>query len=104
MELTKEQKAIIQRDNRYKNFTLCDPVRNFCDMPEFDKDIKCVQLHSTQLCGRDIVGFCGSFAYKGRKVIPLDGDSYTREMPVYGYSWFTKNGKICLDILIGNVW
>ena len=109
MELTKEHLGIIKNDPRYKNFTICESVKNFCDMPEFDKDISLVQLHSIEIIGHEqdksIIGFCGCFAWKEHIIVPLDGDTYTSKMPVFGYNWFnTETDGLCLDILVGDEW
>ena len=108
MELTQEHLDIIKNDPRYKDFTICKPVKRFCEMPEFDKDIPVVQLHSLEMFGsgqeKHIVGFCGQFEWKDREIISLDGDDYTKEMPVFGYEWFSTDDGLCLDILVGNEW
>ena len=109
MEFTQEHLNIIKNDTRYRDFTLCDPAKPFCDMPEFDKDIAVVQLHSLQIfdCeqGKSIVGFCGCFEWKDHKAIALDGDSYSETVHVFGYHWFeSEDGIQCLDILVGDDW
>ncbi len=109
MEFTQEHLDIIKNSARYKDFTICKPAKRFCEMPEFDKDIAVVQLHSLEIFGqgreKSIVGFCGCFEWKHREIISLDGDDYTKEMPVFGYEWLTTEDEgLCLDILVGNEW
>ena len=97
-------KEIIKNDDRYEDFTIVDNPTKFKDMFS-DLTIECVQLHLTQVWGESIVGFCGAFKWKDNKIIPLDGDSYSADVLVLGYDWFTDDdGMLCLDILVGNDW
>ena len=100
-------KKIVGSDIRYKDFVIMDAPAIFSEMFA-GQDIPCVQLHSIQVCGnedgRDIVGFCGAFKWDGSEAIPLDGDSYTKNTIVYGYSWFMDENIKCLDILVGEDW
>lgn len=99
---------VIKDEERYRGFTLTEPPVKFCDLFA-NRDIPCVQLHSTQVyeCGdkQGIVGFCGAFSWEDNELTPLDRDSYSKNTPVYGYAWFTDNeGRRCLDILVGDEW
>jgi len=85
--------------DRYKNFTILDEPVVFCEWQK-DNNIDLVQLHSLQDCGGDIIGFCGIFEWKNNELKPLDGDSYSKYTEVYGYSWFFRDDKKCLDILV----
>jgi hypothetical protein len=46
------------------------------------------------------IGFCGAFSWKNNTVIPLDYDSYSENMTVYGYERIEDS----VDILVGNDW
>ena len=107
MRLTEKTAEILKSSGRYKDFVLLDkPVR----FDEFfaGKDADVVQLHSIQLCGGDdIVGFCGACSWKDGVLEPLDHDSYSEKMPIFGYSWWSnkKEGiEKGLDILVGDEW
>ena len=95
---------LVNNNPRYKKFTILDTAVPFKDMYK-DTDIPVVQLHSIQSCGgNDIVGFCGVCSWKNNILFPLDGDSYSDEMLIYGYDWFEdNNNRKCLDILV-NEW
>jgi len=94
-------KSIVKNNERYQDFILLETPVRFKDM-QANVDAKVVQLHSIELCGEnDIVGFCGVFSWKNNKLTSLDGDCYSDETPVYGYSWFRdEEGDECLDILV----
>ena len=49
----------------------------------------------------DILGFCGVFEWKDNEALSIDGDSYNKEVEVYGFYEYEK-GEI--DILVGNDW
>jgi len=105
---TEKWKKIIQDDPRYRGFVLTESPVKFCDLFA-NRDIPCVQLHSVQVfenSGKQyIIGFCGAFSWEDNVLEPLDGDSYSEDTPVYGYSWFTdEKGRRCLDILVGDEW
>lgn len=108
--MKEELKNILVNSDRYKDFTLLDKPVKFNELFK-DKDIDCVQVHSTQIIsysgGKDIVGFCGQFSWKDNKIKSLDGDNYSPHMTVFGYTWFENKEegiKIGVDILIGNDW
>lgn len=46
------------------------------------------------------IGFCGAFLWKNNIVIPLDYDSYSEKMTVYGYERIEDS----VEILVGNDW
>lgn len=96
-----ELKKILYSDARYKDFTLLAKPVQFNEMFS-NKDIPCVQLHSIRMCDdQHILGFCGCFKWENNQIIPLDGDSYSPDELIYGYSWFTDNdNNQCLDILV----
>ena len=37
---------------------------------------------------------------KDNKIVPLDGDSYSPNMAVVGYSEFMNGDSLCLDLLV----
>lgn len=105
-----EIKEIISHSNRYKGFVILNTPIAFKDL-FVNKDIDVVQLHSIQTYdtgnGKDIVGFCGVCEWKNNQLESLDGDSYSENMNVLGYEWFTneKEGvKTGVDILVGDDW
>ena len=103
-EITKEMlKDIIQKIDRYKDFTVLNSPSVFCNLFA-DRTIPCVQIHSIQQCDDGIVGFCGVFKWEDNKITPLDGDSYNETMDIYGYSWFMHDGEKCLDVLVKDNW
>lgn len=96
-----EELKIVKKNPRYEDFTFLEIPIRFKDM-QADNNIKVVQLHSIEPVGADdIVGFCGVCSWIDNTIAPLDGDSYSAEMLVYGYEWFDDNdyGR-CLDILV----
>lgn len=98
----KKWKRIIKSSYRYKDFIILESPVAFNKVFS-DQDIPLVQLHSIQVCGKknkDIVGFCGCFRWEDNKAISLDGDSYSEDEMIYGFSWFTYEGDRCLDILV----
>lgn len=99
-------REVIYNNDRYKKFTVLNKPEKFCDVFR-DKDLPYVQLHSLELCNddSDVVGFCGVCKWIGGEISPIDGDSYTKNMLIYGYSWFKdKDGADCIDILVGADW
>ena len=91
----------IKNNERYKNFTFLDKATPFCNTPLFNEKYECIQIHdSTEFKGR-IIGFCGVCKVENGDVVPLDGDSYYKEMTVIAYNeFFSKENKLCLDILV----
>ena len=99
-------KEVIKNLERYKDFEILEKPEKF-NILFANWNIPCVQLHSTQRYGTpgDIVGFCGSFCWKDNTLTPLDGDRYYADTTVLGFRWFTdKEGRKCLDILVGEDW
>lgn len=106
MKNTETLETVIKTNKRYTDFTILDEPKSFDEM-FVGQDIPCVQLHSTELLSdlSDIIGFCGTFSWENGVLTSLDGDSYTKNMSVLGYNWFTnESGKKCLDILVGDDW
>lgn len=108
--MTEELKNILVNSDKYKDFTLLDKHVKFNEFFK-DKDIDCVQVHSTQIIsypgGKDIVGFCGQFSWKNNEIKSLDGDNYSPHMTVFGYEWFENEEEGIqkgIDILVGNDW
>lgn len=104
-----ELKDIINKSDRYKNFTILNKPVPFDDLMK-DKNFDVVQTHSTQIIEidentKDIIGFCGQFSWKNNEIKPLDGDSYNPHMTVYGYDdWSNECSTNGLDILVGEDW
>ena len=95
---------IVKKLERYNGFTFFNESEIFCEYFE-GKPYDAVQVHDMAPIGseEDIMGFVGHFAWDGRELKPLDGDSYIMGMPIWGYEEFdfeedgiTKKG---LDIL-----
>ena len=103
----KNWREIIKEDVRYKDFILLDEPIAFCEMFT-NQNIPCVQLHSMQTFGdeneQDVIGFCGCFKWNDNNITSLDGDTYTKDTTIYGYSWFTNKNEKCLNILVGEEW
>lgn len=94
----------IKRIKRYENFNFLNKPEPFCDLFK-DKSYDCVQVHDlTPIGGSDVVGFAGQFLWHERRLKSLDGDSYTANMPVYGFKEFTyedhEETMLGLDILV----
>lgn len=105
-------KDIIKNIDRYKNFTLLDKPIKFKDLYK-DENIELVQIHSIESFNiqgtdkKDIVGFCGVFKWENNNIISLDGDSYSENMKVLGYDWWSNEDEHIekgLDILVGEDW
>lgn len=101
-------KEILVNSDRYRYYILLDKPVKFNELFK-DKDIDCVQVHSTQIVsypgGKDIVGFCGQFSWEDNEIKSLDGDNYSPHMTVFGYTWFENKEegiKIGVDILVGD--
>lgn len=96
------QNSNIKNNERYKNFTFLDKATPFYNTPVFDEKYECIQIHdSTEIDGFGIIGFCGKCKVKNGDVVSLDGDSYYKEMTVIAYNeFFSKENKLCLDILV----
>lgn len=95
---------LIKTNVRYIGFTLYDKEIPFKDTPLFSDKYVYIQIHDTTPIGMDIVGFSGVCKVENDEVIALDGDSYTKEMTVVGYSEFKDDcGRLCLDLLV-NEW
>ena len=90
----------LKKSARYSGFKFLDtPV--ICDEYFKGRNYEIVQLHDmTPIADDDIIGFAGVVKWENDKLSPLDGDSYTAKMPVWGFSEFEDNGKLCLDILV----
>lgn len=106
--MKEELKEILVNSYRYRYYILLDKPVKFNEFFK-DKDIDCVQLHSTQIIsypsGKDIVGFCGQFSWKNNEIKSLDGDNYFPNMTVFGYEWFENKEegiKEGIDILVDN--
>ena len=95
---------------RYKDFTFLDESIPFKELFA-NKNIEYVQVHSLKVIETDayrgIIGFCGTFKWEDGFITSLDGDSYSKDMMVYGYNYFEyeeASDGIGLDILVGDDW
>lgn len=103
-------KLLLQNSDRYEGFDVLEkpiPFREFAEKFAEGTDIELIQLHDTtpvsEKYPNEIVGFCGVCAWKDGALVSLDGDSYSDEMLVYGYEWFTNEGEGIekgLDLLV----
>ncbi len=105
-----ELKEFLKDNERYKGFTILDKPIKFEDYFA-DKNIDVVQLHSIETYGdehnKDVIGFCGVCKWKEGKIEALDGDSYTSQMTIYGYEWWSNEEEGIekgIDILVGTDW
>ena len=92
----------IKNNPRYSDFTYFDEPNMFDEYFK-DKDYDVVQIHDINPISDkypDPIGFVGKFEWKSNNITPLDGDSYTSDMLIYGYQEFTSVGnKKGIDIL-----
>ncbi len=100
-----ENRIDYKKLKRYKSFKSGD-LRLFSDLFR-DHDYDLVQIHDATPLedSKDVIGFAGVFKWQNNKIIPLDGDIYTSQMPVIAYKKFdhkNNDGSIekCLDILV----
>lgn len=94
---------LVKNSERYKDFIILDKPMRFSEMFA-NKDIHCVQLHSTYIYLNTLLGFCGAFQWENNQIQSLDGDTYNKDCFVLGYHWFETQGQTCLDILVGEDW
>lgn len=95
--------TIVTSNKRYEGFTLLSHPTPFKNTPLFSDKYDLIQIHSTQpISKNDIVGFCGVCWVKDNHVVGLDGDSYSDNMIVVGYSEFLDDGELCLDLLVSD--
>jgi hypothetical protein len=103
--LSAEEKKLIKNSEGYKDFTILDKPIKLGDFMA-DKDDVVVETHSSSVWEvngeKRILGFCGKFRWKDKNVIPLDGDSYNKDMTVYGYRWWLED--VLVFILVGDDW
>lgn len=85
--------------DRYKDCTILDTPVKFCELFK-NEDIPYVQEHDVTCYDWGIVGFSGVWSWINGECKPLDGDSYSADILVYGYRWFEKEGSRYLDILV----
>ena len=92
----------IKNNPRYCDFTYFENPIMF-DQCFKDKDYDVVQVHDIKPISDiypDPIGFVGQFKWESNTITSLDGDSYTSEMPIYGFEEFTsEEGWKCVDIL-----
>ena len=92
----------IKANPRYSDFTYLDAPVMFDEFFK-DKDYDVVQIQDINPISEiypDPIGFAGQFEWKSNEITSLDGDSYTKDMPVHGYKEYTSNdGEKCVDIL-----
>lgn len=89
----------LKTNPKYKGFTFLPKPELFRDFFA-DKDYPLVQLYDmTCISENDIVGFAGVFSWMNRKFTPLDGDSYSPDLKIWGYKEFDNADKHCLSIL-----
>ena len=92
----------INSNPRYSGFTYLEEPVMFDDYFK-GRDYEVVQVHDINPISeiyKDPIGFAGKFKWVKNVLTPLDYDSYTAHMPIYGYHTFKdREGKLCLDIL-----
>lgn len=102
--MEKANNDFIEKLERYKTFNLLKNPIPFNEL--FIENYNVVQLHSIQKIEDSIIGFCGVFKWEYGALYPLDGDSYSENMLVYGYEKFYTSKEKCgqeydgLDILV----
>lgn len=100
MDIIKELKKL----DRYKKFVFLNKTEKF-DVLFDKKDYEFVQVHDINFVNPNnikvgIIGFSGVFEWKHGEITSLDGDSYYKDMDVYGYREVSVDGKTVLDILV----
>ena len=100
--MSKFLERLVKTNYRYAGFTLYDKPIPFKTSSLFSDKYMIIQIHDTTPIGENsIVGFCGACTIKNNQIIPLDGDSYSQDMTVIGYSEFTdEKSNLCLDLLV----
>lgn len=92
----------VKNIQRYQDFTYFEEPVMFDDYFK-GKDYDVVQVHDINPISetyKDPIGFAGSFEWKSNTIKPLDYDSYTPKMPIWGFNEFkNKDGLECVDIL-----
>ena len=92
----------IKNNPRYSDFTYFDEPVMFDEYFK-DKNYDVVQVYDISPISDkypEPIGFAGKFEWKANTITPLDGDSYTSQMPIYGFEEFTSDkGLIGVDIL-----
>ena len=87
-EILAEKKEILAKSERYSHFILLDEPKKFTELFA-GKPYDCVQLHSAQIISchdqKDVMGFFGAFSWDGE-----NHDTYSEEMLVIGYDFFTN--------------
>lgn len=93
-------KDFLSTISRYQGFTFpLVPIRPFVKIAK-QMNIDVVQVHCFDRSTLDNLGFVGAFSWKNQTIIPLDGDSYSKETLVYGYKFSKEKDKIILDIIV----
>lgn len=90
-------------EDRYKNFKELDPPVPFDEYFK-NRNYELVQVHMVDPETKFVIGFIGQFSWQNNKLTPLDGDCYNSGMKVLKYDYFIHEGRICLDILVGDDW
>lgn len=90
-------------EDRYKNFKELDPPVPFDEYFK-NRNYELVQVHMIDPETKFVIGFVGQFSWQNNKLTPLDGDYYNSDMKVLKYDYFVYEGKICLDVLVGDDW
>ena len=88
---------------KYKDFTVLQKATPFNEFYK-DVDIPEVSVHSLQVAGDDIVGFCGWFKWINNELISGDGDSYNSKMKVIAYKKYRLEGEDRIAIIVGDDW
>ena len=95
----------IKNNPRYSGFTYLEEPVIFDDYFK-GKDYGVVQVHDINPISeiyKDPIGFAGSFEWKSNTLTPLDYDSYTPKMRIWGFNEFTNtDGEKCIDVLTDN--
>ena len=87
----------------YRDFTVLQKPTPFNKLYK-GVDIPKVPVHSLQVAGDGIVGFCGWFKWINNELIPGDGDSYNPKMKVIAYKKYRLDGENRIAIIVGDDW
>lgn len=94
--------TLVESDKRrYKDFVFLKEPVEFSILFK-DIDFPEVQVHAGAVIFDTLVGFMGAFKWTHNTITPLDGESYSTEMLVYGFRIFRDGVSLenNLDILV----
>lgn len=97
-----EYKNFLSSIPAYKDYTFPScPIRPFIEVPEKNQiDIDRVKLYCFNRSTLEDYGYVGVFSWKNKTIVPLDGDTYSKDTLIYGYKFYFKENKTFLNIIV----